>query len=51
MFKNYLEVFEELYIFFVLSLWYDKDVNKEIGEFKKVYKYGVFFFEFFKSYL
>ena len=48
--KNYLDILEELHIPFVLSPWHDKDINRETGEFKKVHKHGVLFFESLKSY-
>lgn len=48
--ENYLDILEEMHIPFILSPWHDKDVNKEIGEFKKAHKHGVLFFESLKSY-
>lgn len=48
--ENYLDIFEEMHIPFVLSPWHDKDIDKETGEFKKAHKHGALFFESLKSY-
>ena len=48
--ENYLDIFEELHIPYVLSPWHDKDVNKSTGEIKKAHKHGALFFETLKSY-
>ena len=47
---DYLEVFEELHIPFILSPWHDKDINRQTGELKKAHKHGAFFFDSLKSY-
>ena len=47
--ENYLDIFEEMHIPFVLSPWHDKDIDKETGEFKKAHKHGALFFESLKS--
>ena len=48
--KDYLDVFDEIHVPFILSPWHDKDINRSTGEFKKAHKHGALFFETLKSY-